>query len=629
MKSNRNWGCLIFVGLIILFLGYWFFDLGASSERKVEDTEMELFKGVVGPLKPSYVAKAKITDWRRFNSNRTAGKVAIYLTDTNSCWLGIVQGLKNAGIPFIVTRSLNQAFEAPVVFVYPFISGKVMKVNQFQQLRDYVEDGGTLIANQILGGGIQSLFGFEKNQPRSNHSEWVVNQYGSDLLNLPWISAGSSYRFANPKLFSNNFKTFSLKGVKQSVLDYEDGSSFMCVNEFGKGKAYAIGMDLGNVTMRYANARGFEGYHQYANGFEPGIDVLYMLLRSIYEKATPNAVTLKTVPAGKSLNVLITHDIDFTRSIRLVDDYAKAEADLGVLGTYFIQTKYIKDWNDDIFFTKKNSKHLNDIRKRGMEIGSHSVAHSYVFSKFDMGTGTEKYPDYRPFVVEKFKAKNGTILGELRISKFLLETFVKNTNCQSFRPGHLQYPFKLPQALRATGFINSSSVTANSVLSHYPYFLIYDRAYNAMTDVLEIPVTIEDELNLPLLERLKNDLIVAEQISQYGGVYNALIHTDICGDKLLYQQKLMVALKDLGGSFTTVTQFADWWRKRFDIEWSIEEKGGDKLLKIDYSRQYLMRGCSFKVPSNWRLVANSPNFHLKDGILTIEKLSRSCVVRFK
>jgi len=41
----------------------------------------------------------------------------------------------------------------------------------------------------------------------------------------------------------------------------------------------------------------------------------------------------------------------------------------------------------------------------------------------------------------------------------------------SFRPGHLSYPFALPQALQATGFAFSSSVTAGNALSHLPFRL--------------------------------------------------------------------------------------------------------------------------------------------------------------
>src|SRR5690606_12089719 len=125
--------------------------------------------------------------------------------------------------------------------------------------------------------------------------------------------------------------------------------------------------------------------------------------------------------------------------------YAELEKNNGIKGTYFIQTKYIRDWNDDIFFNADNLKYLEKLEELGMEIGSHSVSHSMVFSDFPLGSGSEKYPRYQPFVKEQKLTYNGSIMGELRTSKFLLEHHLKNDKIVSFRPGHLEYPFALPQ----------------------------------------------------------------------------------------------------------------------------------------------------------------------------------------
>ena len=95
----------------------------------------------------------------------------------------------------------------------------------------------------------------------------------------------------------------------------------------------------------------------------------------------------------------------------------------------------------------------------GMELGSHTVAHSTVFSHFRLGTGTERYPEYQPYVKTKTKAANGSVFGELRVSKYLIEKLSGGTNVMSFRPGELSNPKALPQALVATGYRYSSSST--------------------------------------------------------------------------------------------------------------------------------------------------------------------------
>ncbi len=119
------------------------------------------------------------------------------------------------------------------------------------------------------------------------------------------------------------------------------------------------------------------------------------------------------------------------------------EKEKGISATYFIQTKYIKDWNDAIFFNDKGAACVQNISELGMEIASHSVSHSQVYSKFELGSGTEMYPEYKPFVKNQNETTGGTVLGELRVSKFLLENCIKNVQVSSFRPGHLSYPLCL------------------------------------------------------------------------------------------------------------------------------------------------------------------------------------------
>ena len=76
---------------------------------------------------------------------------------------------------------------------------------------------------------------------------------------------------------------------------------------------------------------------------------------------------------------------------------------------------------DEVFFDAASTPVMRRLVAQGMDVGSHSVAHSRVFSAFPMGDGRERYPRYRPFVEARERARGGTILGELRVSKFLLE----------------------------------------------------------------------------------------------------------------------------------------------------------------------------------------------------------------
>jgi hypothetical protein len=107
---------------------------------------------------------------------------------------------------------------------------------------------------------------------------------------------------------------------------------------------------------------------------------------------------------------MLTHVVDFTKSIANAVTYAEYEKSQGLIGTYFVQTKYIRDFNDDIFFDDEGIRYLKSLAELGMEIGSHTVARSKVFKTFPMGTGAERYPSYTPFVKDRLTTFNGTIL---------------------------------------------------------------------------------------------------------------------------------------------------------------------------------------------------------------------------
>lgn len=158
-----------------------------------------------------------------------------------------------------------------------------------------------------------------------------------------------------------------------------------------------------------------------------------------------------------------------------------------------------------------------------MELGSHTIAHSKVFDQFPMGTGREACPSYAPYVKNRMKVQNASVLGELRVSKFLIDHF-SGQEIVSFRPGELSNPYGLPQALRATGFRHSSTATANNSLTHLPYQLTYDRLTESEVDIFEFPVTIEDEELPKMGDRLPQALEVARKIGRYGGSVVVLIH---------------------------------------------------------------------------------------------------------
>ncbi len=159
-----------------------------------------------------------------------------------------------------------------------------------------------------------------------------------------------------------------------------------------------MGVDLGHLLLRSHNARftGLEG--SYVDDYRPGGDSVLRLLVALYRAANASAVLLSPTPQGKDLTVLMTHDVDFTTSLANVPAYVAMERAAGIPATYFIQAKYVKDYNDDLFFDPARVAVLQQLTQWGMEVGSHSVSHSNEFRNMPLGDGLERYSDYQPFV---------------------------------------------------------------------------------------------------------------------------------------------------------------------------------------------------------------------------------------
>jgi len=567
------------------------------------ERDIVLFEGVKGPQDESLVQASQPTSWTKYRGGG-GSRLSILLTDTNSSWLGLAHGLKSAGIPFSITTDFKEALHHKVIFVYPTISGSVLSPEALRALASVPRNGGTLIGSHVLGGGLQGVFGFQDAVPARNR--FRLNLKG-DLIDGAdprevWLPLGNAsgdreaigtYAYTNPR--------------EEPIATYEDGSPAIIFRQVGSGWAYALGIDLGFLLLKGYNNRE-EGFaRSYVNEFEPMLDVLLRLLGVIYRKGDDRAVNLRPVPDGKDLAVIISHDVDYTLSLANAVDYARLERSQGIAATYFIQTKYMKDWNDNVILDETAPRLLKEIKNMRMELASHGVSHSRIFQDFPLGDGKESYPNYRPFVKDSSTTYGGTILGELRVSRFLLKQLAEVASVTSFRPGHLLNPYALPQALDATGYSFSSSVTANNSLTHLPFQINYDRDVTTELPIFEFPVTIEDEVLPPLGDRLPQAVTLARKIARHGGLCMVLIHTDSLGHKLAFEREFIEAVKDFSW-FGTLGDYGEWWSARNEVQVDSEWKGDRLIVHLLAPRS--LTGITLEVPFGFRL---DPQYHQQIG----------------
>jgi hypothetical protein len=173
----------------------------------------------------------------------------------------------------------------------------------------------------------------------------------------------------------------------------------------------------------------------------------------------------------------------------------------------------------------------------------------------------------------------------------------------SFRPGHLHVPERLPEALAAAGYRYSSSATANYALTHLPYRLNHSRSSRAEVPVWEFPVTIEDELDPPMLKRLPKAIALARKLARYGGSFVVLIHPDIAGQKLEFERGLIEALAG-DAWFGTLADFGKWWVARDAVELDWVGEGASARLRVRAPEA--LRGLAIDLPRGMKLAGHTP-----------------------
>lgn len=557
---------------------------------------VHVFKGLDGPSAPTAIPPVSAAPWTEYQGGGDS-TLAVLLTDPRSCWLGLAHGLKSAGIPFSITTDYTRAVRHRVVLVYPIVSGATLTPVASEALSRFVGGGGVLIGSEVLGAGMEKVFGFATAVPLRARFRLAFARPEEDLDPLE-----REIPIDNPRAASTMGAYAYTAPVEPPLAVYEDGSAAIIEHRSGAGRAVALGFDLGALLLKGYNNRQESMARSYDNGYEPALDVLLRFLGAVYRRGEDRAVTIGPVPNGKNLAVILTHDIDYTRSLRNAFVYARAEQEAGVRATYFVQAKYIRDYNDDVILSADSPALLQGLRDLGMEIASHTVSHSRTFAHFPLGEGTERYPGYHPFVADRETTTGGTVLGELRVSRFLLESLVPNLRVTSFRPGYLSNPYSLPQALAATGYRFSSSVTANDSLTHLPFQLDYARENVGEVPVFEFPITIADGPP-PLEERLPESLALARRIARRGGLCVVLIHPDVVEPKLGFERQFVAGVRDFSW-FGTLNDFGSWWAARNAVEISSERRGGRLVVRLTAPSP--IEGLALAPPAGMHPVAGQP-----------------------
>ncbi|MBV9886129.1 MAG: hypothetical protein JO119_06230, partial [Acidobacteria bacterium] len=102
-------------------------------------------------------------------------QVAVFRTSTDEGMLGLLHAFGEMGIPFFVTRDLDQALRHRLVILYPTIDARTFSLGDLEKLHKHVSMGGSLISFNVLAGALKPLFGYRDVAPSRRRHRVIFN----------------------------------------------------------------------------------------------------------------------------------------------------------------------------------------------------------------------------------------------------------------------------------------------------------------------------------------------------------------------------------------------------------------------------------------------------------------------
>lgn len=510
--------------------------------------------------------------------------------------LSAIRTMRMIGAPYDVTTSLEDALNYPIILTGSRIEQSSFSSTQQVLLKNYVNNGGVLITSCLRDTTLYAMCGISTMNTFDKYFKITFDTLAAPLFN--WIddSMEVTISLGNPSNTSSFYTQYYGLSTALPLAKYDDGKNAIVKNNYGNGTTYLFGPDFRDII--YRNQIDFDASAQraYSNGFEPTTDVIFMLIRNIIRKHLPNTVFKHTIPGTSVSTLMITHDVDSRTAMDTMQPFSDYERMNGINAMYNITTHYFHDtWMTNFYIGSWSKVHT--LIQDGHTISSHSVGHFPDFDNetlFPFGTIGNTPGNYAPYYSGGVTT-GGTVLGELEVSKFLLEND-HSVPIKSFRAGHLAYNDKLILGLDSLGYEFNSTFSANNVLTSYPYYGVLERTYNGIeSSVLEIPMTISDVFNdiseNNYLSKVDIWTDVTYRYAKNHSPITLLIHPNR-NYKLLAEIEYLNRLP-ASTSITNMEEYGRFWRKRDSLNFYTEINGS--ALSVHFNNEELRFDQSFIV----------------------------------
>jgi hypothetical protein len=514
----------------------------------------------------------------------------------------VVHMLAPMGMPYFVTMSAVTAIEHDMAIFFPEAYEGSIDSRSIAQIDQYLQGGGVVVMKYSEVADLKQLGGVASCIFQAQHSAVTLTDAGK--ARFPSLDDPAEQTIplgGNAQQYLNTWAmTVDPSATNVQVLaTFDDGSAAIVDNAVGTGHVVTFGVDWRDVVLRNQAARSLSAARGYINLFEPATDTWMLMLRDLYDATVRFGVRLHTAPYGARAAFLLSHDLDYGPSYTNAIQYAAVEQDAGATATYLAHTKYVTDWEDVAFFGADCVCDLAQIAQLGGHIGSHTVAHSAVLDQFPIGDGTEAYPSYAPVNVSATETIGGTLFGELRVSKSLIDGAL----CASglipatvgFRAGDLVYHPNSPETMERVGYRYDSTRAIGDVLTNFPYRVMTSDTNMLDTSVFEFPLVIEDQLAPRLDQRVSDALTIISANANNGAPTTILIHPDVLDYKINAEEEMLSGLPD-GVRAMSIDEFETFWRARDGVTVTdIEYDDAAKILSIELSAAQAMDGLSLRV----------------------------------
>ena len=515
--------------------------------------------------------------------------------------VGLEKALRIMGMPYDVTKKVDEACRYKIVYMVGQITNNRLKASEREALYRAVEAGGALVANTVKGNTLFSLFGVSGFKESRQRFKATIDPSGGESF-LKYLNRQKEMviPLGNRNLYDTVIWTTGYTvSTAKPVAGFDDGSTALCYNYYGEGITYLWGIGYTQSILIPLIGQDYEAQRKWINSFEPGTDIILLTTRAIYEEIIDPAVYLYTIPFGQESAFIITHDNDAQSSFKNSLEFAKLEKRFGVRATYFNTTKYIPDEMDIAYYAPGNIAYLNQVKELGGEIGSHTVIHSQNIASFPLGSPGVTRGSYEPL-------KNPTIFGEVKVSKELLDKDIRGQNTVSFRSGHLGFPRELIYALQKSGYRYDSDFSGNDIMCNFPFMAFSEKNLGSKeSKIVEIPVIFDgsmDQLRQDNLHQMVAEwLRIIEFNAENEAISCILLHPNVASFKLKAEEMLLEELSKRDIWIGCISDFGEFWANRQLIQFELEIFGDGLRITLNLHEKDVLPGIGFAINSSNRI----------------------------